>query len=292
MFRTFTRHDLPGTQCPRSAPHEAGRPSPTASARDLDEALAGDGRKGSALRRAGIGMGGQRRPPHRGPGQHHRRVHRPARLHRVQRLPTLVLRVGDPGYPRPNQPGIWTISPHCAGPSILRRSSAPILCGRCPFSARASSSAPMEPSGSWHTRTSCGPSCSSFTRHPSPTPRNGGVIIAVENRLRQPWSAHARSERGWPATIGSEHLRIMWDTGNNVYSTERQYPEGYEAIRDLPGPYPSQRRPRRSGQRQHRVLSTRGRRSRRPARPVRRCAYALMDSTESSRSRTSTAQRE
>ncbi|MDT5289197.1 MAG: hypothetical protein QOG79_2908 [Mycobacterium sp.] len=58
-----------------------------------------------------------------------------------------------------------------------------------------------------------------------------GVIIAVEtgcDTMASSCSLGARMARD----IGSEHLRIMWDTGNNVYSTERQYPEGYEAIRD------------------------------------------------------------
>lgn len=58
-----------------------------------------------------------------------------------------------------------------------------------------------------------------------------GVIIAVEtgcDTMASSCSLGARMARD----IASDHLRIMWDTGNNVYSTEVQYPDGYDAIRE------------------------------------------------------------
>ena len=58
-----------------------------------------------------------------------------------------------------------------------------------------------------------------------------GVIIAVEtgcDTMASSCSLGARMARD----IASDHLRIMWDTGNNVYSTERQFPDGYQAIRE------------------------------------------------------------
>lgn len=58
-----------------------------------------------------------------------------------------------------------------------------------------------------------------------------GVIIAVEtgcDTMASSCSLGARMARD----IASDNLKIMWDTGNNVYSTERQYPDGYEAIRE------------------------------------------------------------
>jgi len=58
-----------------------------------------------------------------------------------------------------------------------------------------------------------------------------GVVIAVEtgcDTMVSSCSLAARMARD----IASDSLRIMWDTGNNVYSTERQFPDGYEAVRD------------------------------------------------------------
>jgi sugar phosphate isomerase/epimerase len=57
------------------------------------------------------------------------------------------------------------------------------------------------------------------------------VVLAIETGADTMASSCALGAR-MARDIGSDHLRIMWDTGNNVYSSERQFPEGYEAVRE------------------------------------------------------------
>lgn len=58
-----------------------------------------------------------------------------------------------------------------------------------------------------------------------------GMVIAVETGCDTMASSCALGAR-MARDIASDSLRIMWDTGNNVYSGERQFPEGYEAVKD------------------------------------------------------------
>jgi sugar phosphate isomerase/epimerase len=57
------------------------------------------------------------------------------------------------------------------------------------------------------------------------------IILAVETGCDTMVSSCSLAAR-LAKDIASDHLRIMWDTGNNVYSTERQFPDGYDAVRD------------------------------------------------------------
>ncbi|WP_185646483.1 sugar phosphate isomerase/epimerase [Burkholderia sp. Bp9143] len=57
------------------------------------------------------------------------------------------------------------------------------------------------------------------------------IVIAVETGFDTMLSSCSLAAR-MVEEMGSKHLRIMLDTGNNLYSTETPYPEAYEKIRD------------------------------------------------------------
>jgi len=57
------------------------------------------------------------------------------------------------------------------------------------------------------------------------------VVIAVETGFDTMLSSCALAAR-MVKDMGSKHLRIMLDTGNNLYSTETPYPQAYERIRE------------------------------------------------------------
>ena len=58
-----------------------------------------------------------------------------------------------------------------------------------------------------------------------------GVTIAIETGFETMASSCSLAAR-MVKDMGSEHLRVMLDTGNNLYSTEVPYPEAYDTIRE------------------------------------------------------------
>ena len=58
-----------------------------------------------------------------------------------------------------------------------------------------------------------------------------GITIAIETGFETMASSCALAAR-MVRDMGSQNLRVMLDTGNNLYSTEIPYPEAYETIRD------------------------------------------------------------
>jgi len=58
-----------------------------------------------------------------------------------------------------------------------------------------------------------------------------GITIAIETGFETMASSCALAAR-MVKDMGSRHLRVMLDTGNNLYSTEVPYPEAYDAIRE------------------------------------------------------------
>jgi sugar phosphate isomerase/epimerase len=57
------------------------------------------------------------------------------------------------------------------------------------------------------------------------------IVIAVETGFDTMLSSCSLAAR-MVREMGSKHLRIMLDTGNNLYSTEIPYPEAYDQIRE------------------------------------------------------------